>query len=541
MNLQKLFQSYCAPFFYPLAQAFVLNGTLRSFIFCAPLWVFTLGATWSVRNHFFFWDTVQLGSQHAQYFYENGFSTFLLPDEMDSGHPPSFGYYLALAWVLFGKTLVVSHLAMLPFVLGIVWQAYKLGEKFLGEWQAVLFPLVLMCNPVMASQGILVSPDVVLIFFFLMALNSILDKNGKWLSVAILGLAMVSMRGMMVCAALFLFDVWYNSQKSPKFWIIAKNLPPLSILTTKPARLENFSKIPNFWKIVLRTFTPYIIGGLTAFSFLLFHYLKKGWIGYHANSEWATAFQIVDFQSFIKNIAILIWRFLDFGHLFIVFTILFLGLIPFRLIKKTQQASSGYQIFKNTKVLWVLLGISILLLTPTLLMYKGLLAHRYLLPIYVILNFLALKLVSDLKTGKLQPFLFSMIFIGLITGNLWVYPQPISTGWDSTLAHLPYYKLRNDMLRYIENKGMKRSDIGTAFPNLRPSKLVDLTNYTEGGNFSSLDFEKNKYILYSNVMNDFNKDELAILADKWQVEKRLFYPHFSGNRFMVEVILYVKK
>ena len=87
-----------------------------------PFFAVVAWATWVVRGHFFFWDTVQLASQHAQFFLENGFSTFLLPDEMDSGHPPTFGFYLALVWRVFGKTLSISHLAMLPFLLGIVWQ-----------------------------------------------------------------------------------------------------------------------------------------------------------------------------------------------------------------------------------------------------------------------------------------------------------------------------------------------------------------------------------------------------------------------------------
>jgi hypothetical protein len=282
--------------------------------------------------------------------------------------------------------------------------------------------------------------------------------------------------------------------------------------------------------------SSYILGGIAAFSFLLFHYLKKGWIGYHPNSEWATAFQIVDFQGFMKNIAVLMWRILDFGHLFIILAILISTFIL-----------RGYEIFKNTKTLWVLWGISIVVLTPTLLIYKGLLAHRYLLPIYITLDFLALKLISDLKTGKMQIMLFCLAFIGLLSGNFWVYPQPISTGWDSTLAHLPYYRLRNDMIQYIDNQGIKHSDIGTAFPNLRPSKWVDLTENalarnvaTEEGNFSALDFENNHYIFYSNVMNDFNKKELATLADNWKIEKAFSYPNFLTRGKLVEVILYKK-
>lgn len=189
-----------------------------------PFFAFVAWVTWAVRGHFFFWDTVQLASQHADFFYQNNFSTFLLPDEMDSGHPPTFGFYLAVVWKMMCKSLKISHLAMLPILFGIVWQAWRVGEKLLGEGWAYLFLLLLVVNPVVASQCVLVSPDVALIFFFLFALNAIFREKKIGLSIALLGLAAVSMRGMMVVSALFLFQ----------------------ILST-----NNFTKVLNFRKVVL--------------------------------------------------------------------------------------------------------------------------------------------------------------------------------------------------------------------------------------------------------------------------------------------------
>jgi hypothetical protein len=182
------------------------------------------------------------------------------------------------------------------------------------------------------------------------------------------------------------------------------------------------------------------------------------------------------------------------------------------------QILRGGDIFPKTKELILLLIFSIILLSPTLLIYKGLLAHRYLLPIYLTINFLCLKLISDLKSGKLQNALYALTFVGLITGNFWVYPQPISTGWDSTLAHLPYYNLRLEMLQYIDKEKINRQDIGTAVPNVRPPQLVDLQDNIP---FSKIDFEKNKYILYSNVMNDFSKNDLDVLKTGWKTVKIL--------------------
>ena len=211
----------------------------RPYSICLPFFALVIAVTWSVRDNFFFWDTMQLASQHAHFFYENNnFSTFLLPDEMDSGHPPTFGFYLALMWQLFGKTLTVSHLSMLPFLLGSVWQAWKLGEKIVGEGWTLWFLLLLVVCPVIAGQAVLASPDIVLLFFFLMALNGIfdydlLDFQGYFdlklghnirkifkisltskheLSIAILGLSAISMRGMMVAAGFITWPVLFPNR-----------------------------------------------------------------------------------------------------------------------------------------------------------------------------------------------------------------------------------------------------------------------------------------------------------------------------------------
>src|SRR5262245_17704487 len=97
----------------------------------------------------------------------------MLPEDLDSGHPPTFGLYLALAWKLFGRSLAVSHFAMLPFLLGIALQAYQLVSRFAPRAMAVWGTLFVLAEPTLATQSILMSPDIVLIFLYLLALNAL--------------------------------------------------------------------------------------------------------------------------------------------------------------------------------------------------------------------------------------------------------------------------------------------------------------------------------------------------------------------------------
>lgn len=260
--------------------------------------------------------------------------------------------------------------------------------------------------------------------------------------------------------------------------------------------------------------------------------MHKGWIGFHTGSPWSPAFERVDIIGLVKNVAVLIWRLIDFGHLFL-WLIIFYGLIKLN------------KLFPTTRLLMALLITLLIVLTPTLLIYKGLLAHRYLIPVYVVIILLTTKIISDLKNYKRQLLAAFIAFTGLLSGNFWVYPQPISTGWDATLAHLPYYELRRKMLQFIDNQQINYDDIGTAFPNQRDFETTDLKDFKKEtpsvfllndkrkNTFSTYDFNKNRFIFYSNLMNDFNDAELIELKTHWHSVKSL-------KKGQVEVILFEK-
>ncbi|NJL76259.1 MAG: hypothetical protein HC892_15810 [Saprospiraceae bacterium] len=99
-------------------------------------------------------------------------------------------------------------------------------------------------------------------------------------------LALVSMRGMMCVAALYAFYTYHSI-----FFLKIKKLNITSLF---------------------QAFTPFLLATLLASSFLVLHYTQTGWIGYHIDSPWAASFERVDVTGFLKNIAILGWRLLDF-------------------------------------------------------------------------------------------------------------------------------------------------------------------------------------------------------------------------------------
>lgn len=446
----------------------------------------------------FFWDTVQLASRHADFFYSTNFKSIILPNEIDSGHIPTLGIYIASVWKIFGRSLIASHLAMLPFVLGIVFQAIRLSRKYFpSKWQLPAL-IIILIDPVLLAQCTLVSPDVLLIFFFLLAVNNIFEKKSFFYSIALAGLSLSSMRGMMCVAGFFAADaiIKYISRK--------KSVNEHSLLI----------KITEF-------FAPYLPAILITVAFMGWHYFKTGWIGYHSDMPWYPLFEMVNFSGALRNTMILGWRIIDLGHLFVWITAIACLLHYFR------KKSSPPEHFVSLGIISIAMFLSI---AHAFILHANLSAHRYLLPVYLIFTTLICYFLFN-TTGTAFPrkFYVWLLILGLLSGNFWIYPDRIAKGWDSTLAYIPYFSLRKKMMMYMENEGIRYEETGTAFPNNGPLDRIELNG--DMRSFAEKDLEANKYFFYSNIFNDLTDNELGELQNRW-IQVTEF--HF----LQVKIILY---
>ncbi len=432
----------------------------------------------------FFWDTVQLGSKHAHFFFQNGLHWAPLPVEMDSGHPPAFGYYLALLWTVFGKSLPTGHWGMLPFLFGITWLLFRLGRRYGGpQWTWWLLPFVFL-DPVMAGQSTLVGPDIVLVFCFLLTLEGILSRASGWVVFGALGLCAISTRGMMTAAALF---VWQ---------LMASWRPEIFF---KPARNGWLAFLPGF--------------GFAA-GFLAWHLNQTGWIGYHPESPWAAAFQPVGLSGFLKNILVCGWRWLDAGR------IVEWGVLGY-LVWAHKGAAGKKLIAQNSFITLALLFLCLLFfLTPSALIYQNLSAHRYFLPLFLGFHLLVLHVVAITHIPMVKKRVLAVFLVlGLASGNLWIYPRGISMDWDATLAYLPYHALRAAMLRHLDERQIDYTTVGSTFPNVNTGENLLLNG--DQRQFADKDFSRNTYIFTSNIFNDFSKPEHEILERDWVLEKKI--------------------
>jgi hypothetical protein len=281
------------------------------------------------------------------------------------------------------------------------------------------------------------------------------------------------------------------------------------------------------WSVVLpngihptRKILLFLPGVIIGAGFLCWHYAATGWVGYYPDSPWAAAFQPVDAQGFVRNMAVMGWRFLDLGRFAEVVA---LGWLLW------------HRPMRQTPLFWLCLIMAIML-SFSALRYQNLSAHRYFLPVFMGMHLLLVEQIFQYKPYVHRFFIRFMpgaVAISLALGNLWVYPLGISMDWDSTLAHLPYHRLRADAIAYIDSEGIDFQAVGSAFPNLNTGE--DLLLNGDLRRFAPFDLRQNTYILSANLFNDMNRDVHQALADGWHLKKQ--WKHASG----VWIALYVRR
>lgn len=265
---------------------------------------------------------------------------------------------------------------------------------------------------------------------------------------------------------------------------------------------------------------PWVLGGSFGLAFLVYHYVEKGWNGYHEGSPWAFCFQKVGIRGFLKNGVLLVWRMLDFGRLAIWMCIVAGTCIAYKKQHLFQQ-----EIRHSFLLFFIVLGFS----CPSFLFYNMLNAHRYLLPVYLCAGLLAAQLtIRVLFVHVKSKAWLTGFFMLLLSGHFWVYPDSISKGWDSSLAYLPYFDLRQKMIDYIKQEEIPLDQVSTGAFNEQVFDHYDLSGDSLHFTFNGLD---NEFVFYSNIYNNYSDRELKELKCCWSKKKEF-------KKGLVRVALY---
>lgn len=463
----------------------------------APLVLFVVSVivVYSSRNIGIFWDNVLFVSKVGTFLYNNGiFNWAAWPLDIDSGHPPFIGTYMALGWTIFGRSLLVSHLLMLPFVFGFLWQIFRFCSYFVTDNKHLLFLfLLVIVDPTLLSQLVLVNPEIIQLFFLFLALNGVLRQKSWQTIVGLAFLGVVGYRGMMLCAGVFLTDLaLHNFVRKEKF-------------------VHFFGK---------RNLIIYLIGASPAIAYLTWRYFVRGWIFTNPLEVWGNYWAYasgVDFvYTFARNSVVLVHKFLDFGRI-----------VPFAIVAIALFFKPKTGILKRHSSLIFIFFLSTFVVYSVSLFAKNPMGHRYFLPSYVAMAVLCFNVLKEFKYRK--P-LYLIVVFALLTGNLWVYPDKIAQGWDASLAHLPYWDLRKKAIQYLDDNKISLDDTETFFPNYNSIDEIELNGDLRKMN----DFMgKSEYVMYSNVYN-VSDDVIDALSENYTIVQ-------SFEKMNVRVEIFQKK
>ncbi|HNL06115.1 MAG: hypothetical protein JNM36_05170 [Chitinophagales bacterium] len=450
-----------------------------------------------------FWDGISLQTLPATYYYENHFSSVVLPSNIDTGHPPFYAYYLAKCWHFWGRNLASFHWAIFPFLIFLYANYAALLRYFLPDKKTSLltfgglFALFLL-QPTLLAQSSLATTDVVIIAGFVGALRAIVYRHKIGLFLSLLLLCSVSLRGIFLVGAIFVCHYLFE--------YLCGNMQQQSRFLLSPQKL-----------------LPYFLVALLLGIWWIYHYQINGfWLENH-HSPWAVNYGFANGKRFLWNIAVVFWRLLDVGMLAIWVTLAYyFG----RDIGKKKAFESREKTF-----LFGCLSVVFLTLSLPVVLKEIPIMHRYFLPIQVLATlWLSVYLSSE---NLLQRYLIIfLLLLHLIMGHRWIHRPPIANGWDASLAFLPYQSLERQLHSDIDSLAIPPSKIYTTFPLLHSRKYTHLLQDTSNFKmFKPTFLSQTPYFLHSNLSNDMSPEIQQIIRSKGKVIR-------IWQRFGVYIILY---
>lgn len=416
---------------------------------------------------------------------------FIGPAKYDTGGFPLYSAYLTMVWKCFGKTLTVSHLAMLPFLLGVMYEFFKLAKRYLNESTIAFALILLIIHPVFISQSILMGYDIIILYFFLLSLNALYNNRNIIYSIALVLLCLISIRGIMLASALFIFDILLNKKFDLK---------------------------------LLRNYFPSII---FLILWAIYHKQQTGWYIFSPIRE-DNHEQFSGIGMMLRQFMYALWKNIDLGGITLWMIFLFSCLsgrqASFNFLKQTK-SSQHKELLRS-----VLISFSVLALFMILI--KNPIGNKYFLVVFVLLILAVCYFIQQIEQQKVRLALFAMVTVSLIAGNFILYPQRYGNAWDSSLKVIPYFKIEKEMNQYILNNNIPHKTIGTQFPltiDLSISHLSD--SASQYSDIEEENINSYSYFLYSNIINTNRIEDLEKIKKTWIVEKEMK----SG---MIELVLY---
>ncbi len=440
-----------------------------------------------------FWDA-KSKFLRADWLYTHQLSTLLVPTHLNSGHPPLWLWGLAGFWTMFGKSLWAARLLLLLVNIGVWVQLLRLARLLFVKHVPFVLVLLLAIEPTLLAQTTNLNNDMLLLFFVLLGLNSLIAARGLWFTIALTGMLFTNLRGIYCLIALGCIQALLYR-----------------FLNAAPGGHTSIPWQNPLIKSYRYTLLPYLISIGLFGLFLGYQYQELGWVIVTPNKTYAGHREAVGLMRIVKNIAAFAKNLLEYGRFLVWLPLLYL-LFKLKVTKSKTLSVSSRILFLS---LVVFLTVFFLGMVP----FSNPMGPRY----FMICNLLAILLFINLLYESQwistlgRKLVISLVGLGFITGHFWIYPATIAQGWDSSLAYLNYFPLEQQMFTYIDKNQINTQSIGTNLPLGNRWVSLAKNDNSEDPKFSELDLSSNKYVLFSNIENSTSDQDIQTLRTQWEV------------------------
>ena len=421
----------------------------------------------------FFADATACISRPATFFYDNDLKQFIFSGKYDNGDPKVIQYLLASWWHIAGRNMMTTHIFFIAATAGMLLQLKKfcwLSAKKITDTEngADLFSFaafaVAISDPTVLSQSILMTTDVWLCFFGLLAMNSVLDSRKKQMCISMLLLCMTSRRGM-ICSAVIMIICHFTGNNNSE---------------TKKKNL-----------VAMTPAVVYVI------CFVIFRLSHQGWIFTSPDNIWGGTGETASIGQLAKNICIYGFQNLEYGRF-----LLWLLLLTAVFIRKN--ATDLYKRLQTNWTLYVAMQIAIAMVTLPL---SNMIGERYFTMSFIIFDVTATLCIINTARKELENISIKwqhcgllFVCVGLFASNFIIYREKMAQSWDCSLAHTEFYNIRKKCMLWIEEQGIDKKNIASGMNISGPQNLIFVDN--DSSEIKNEITSETRYYLYSNICNE---------------------------------------
>lgn len=425
-----------------------------------------------------FWDAKSKFIR-ADWLYQHRFKDILVPTSLNSGHPPLWIIAIAGFWTVFGKALWSARLLLLIVNIGVGYQLIQWGQNMFVKTVPLVLILLLALEPTLVAQTTNLNNDMLLLFFILLGLNSLIKQRSLWYAVALSGMLLTNLRGIYCFLALAI----------------------IHLIIYRKQLLGHTQKMIKAYLLALSIFA----------AFLIYQYWDLGWIIVTPNTTYSEHREAAGLMRMIKNTAAFGKNMLEYGRLFVWLPMI--GLLFYVWRTKVIRLSSKSQVVLISLV--VFLSLFFVGMVP----FSNPMGPRYFMICFLLANLLFINLMYELSwfTTLRRKVMIGIIAFAFITGHFWIYPSTIAQGWDSSLAYLNYYPQEEAMFAFLKENNIPSQEVGTNLP--LGNRWVSLAKDTNEGElqFVEQNLQTNTYVLFSNLDNRTSDTDIRVLTSEWDV------------------------